>query len=85
METGVDPRYITKIVNLSLESGVFAKDWKNALVHPLVKKAGLPPINKNLRPVSNLQFTSKIIYFLRHFVRIFGTFFTTHVYILRTR
>ena len=26
---------IRKIVNLSLQSGVFAEDWKNALVHPL--------------------------------------------------
>ena len=37
---------IRKIVNLSLESGVFAENWKNALVHPLLKKAGLKPINK---------------------------------------
>ena len=51
---------IRKIVNLSLESGVFAEDWKNALVHPLLKKVGLKPINKNFRPVSNLQFISKI-------------------------
>ncbi|XP_078374323.1 uncharacterized protein LOC144657833 [Oculina patagonica] len=51
---------LRKIVNLSLESDVFAEDWKNALVHPLLKKAGLKPINKNFRPVSNLQVTSKI-------------------------
>ena len=51
---------VRKIVNLSLESGVFAEDWKNALVHPLLKKAGLKPINKNFRPVSNLRVTSKI-------------------------
>ncbi|XP_078380240.1 uncharacterized protein LOC144663192 [Oculina patagonica] len=38
---------LRKIVNLSLESGVFAEDWKNALVHPLLKKAGLKHINKN--------------------------------------
>ena len=38
--------FICKIVNLSLESGVFAENWKNALVHPLLKKAGLKPINK---------------------------------------
>ena len=49
-----------KIFNLSLESGVFAEDWKNALVHPLLKKAGLKPINKHFRPVSNLQVTSRI-------------------------
>ena len=32
---------ITKIVNLSLESDVIAEDWKNASVHPFLKKAGL--------------------------------------------
>ena len=36
---------IRNIVNLSLESGVFAEDWNIALVHPLLKKAGLKPIN----------------------------------------
>ena len=51
---------IRKIVNLSLESGVFAEDWKNALIRPLLKKAGLKPINKNFRPVNNLQVKSKI-------------------------
>ena len=40
---------IRKIVNVSLK-----------LVHPLLKKAGLKPINKNFRPASNLQVTSKI-------------------------
>ena len=51
---------ITKIVNLSRESGVFADDWKNASVHPFLNKAGLQLISENLLPVSNLQFTSKI-------------------------
>ena len=32
---------ITKMVNLSLQSGVFHNTWKNALVHPLLKKPGL--------------------------------------------
>ena len=34
--------------------------WKNALVRPLIKKSGLKPTNKNFRPVSNLQFISKL-------------------------
>ena len=34
--------------------------WKNALVFPLLKKDGLGPIFKNYRPVSNLQFVSKL-------------------------
>ena len=51
---------ITKMVNLSLETGCFVEVWKNALVHPLLKKQGLQLVNKNFRPVSNLQFTSKL-------------------------
>ena len=32
---------ITKIINLSLESGSFASNWKCALVNPLLKRTGL--------------------------------------------
>ena len=51
---------ITKLVNLSLQSGVFPSDWKMALVTPLIKKSGLDNILKNYRPISNLCFVSKI-------------------------
>ena len=51
---------ISRMVNVSLENGYFADDWKRAVVHPLLKKSGLQLINKNFRPVSNLQFTSKL-------------------------
>ena len=51
---------ITRIVNTSLERGYFADEWKKALVHPLLKKSGLQLRNKNFRPASNLQFTSKL-------------------------
>ena len=52
---------IAKMVNLSLETSCFAEVWKNALVHPLLKKQGLQLVTiKNFRPVSNLQFTSKL-------------------------
>ena len=51
---------INKIINLSLQTGAFAEQWKCALVYPLLKKLGLDLIFKNLRPVSNLQFTSKL-------------------------
>ena len=44
-------RIITKMINLSLESGLFADDWKCALALPLLKKPG---------PVSNLQYVSKL-------------------------
>ena len=51
---------ITKIINLSLQSGVFADQWKCALVSPLLKKSGLELLLKNYRPVSNLQYISKL-------------------------
>ena len=51
---------ISRMVNVSLEHGYFADDWKRAVVHPLLKKSGLQLINKNFRPVSNLLFTSKL-------------------------
>ena len=51
---------INRMVNVSLENGYFADDWKRAVVHPLLKKSGLQLINKNFRPVGNLQFTSKL-------------------------
>lgn len=52
---------LTKIINLSLEKGIFVQSWKTAIVRPLLKKAGLDLISKNYRPVSNLIFLSKIL------------------------
>ncbi len=51
---------LTKMVNLSLQSGIFPDKWKSALVIPLIKKIGLPLLEQNYRPVSNLAFTSKL-------------------------
>ena len=51
---------ITKIINISLKTGQFADQWKCALVHPLLKKPGLDLVLKNYRPVSNLQYISKL-------------------------
>ena len=51
---------ITNMVNLSLRTGYFADAWKTAVVHPLLKKPGLDPLFKNFRPISNLQFVSKL-------------------------
>ena len=48
---------ITKIINLSLDSGYFPHTCKCALVRPVLKKDGLPPV---FRPVSNLAFISKL-------------------------
>ena len=52
---------ITKMINLSLMSGHFPAEWKMALVLPLLNKRGLDPILKNYRPISNLQFVSKLV------------------------
>ena len=48
------------MINLSLKTGQFADEWKNALMHLLLKKPGLELVNKNFCPISNLQFTSKL-------------------------
>jgi len=48
------------MINLSLESGVFPENWKQADVRPRLKKSGLEVAFKNLRPISNLSFTSKL-------------------------
>ena len=52
---------ITKIVNLSLQSGTFPERWKTAAVIPLLKREGLDRIESNYRPVSNLPFIAKLI------------------------
>ena len=51
---------ITKIINLSLQTGEFPNEWKLAFVKPLLKKPGLATTLKNYRPISNLSFISKI-------------------------
>ena len=52
---------ITHIVDKSLDQGEFYTSWKEALVKPLVKKRILGTTMTNYRPVSNLQFISKIV------------------------
>jgi len=53
---------ITKIVNESFSSGLFPTDMKKALVKPVLKKPSLDSdVLKNYRPISNLQFLSKLI------------------------
>ena len=52
---------ISRIINLSLSCGHFSEEWKEALVTPILKKPGLDPTQlNNLRPVSNLNFISKL-------------------------
>ena len=53
---------LTHIVNASLTQPDFPRDWKTAIVRPLLKKANLDKnIMKNYRPVSNLSFISKVV------------------------
>ena len=59
LDTMIAP--ITRIVNVLLESGIFASKWKTAIIHPLLKKAGLDLILSNFRPVNNLLFIYKLV------------------------
>ena len=53
---------IKSIINASLLSGLFPDNLKEAILKPLLKKLGLDPeCFKNLRPISNLAFISKLI------------------------
>jgi hypothetical protein len=45
---------LTEIINRSLSSGVFPKDWKNAVIKPLLKKKGLP-LEQNFRTIGLCQ------------------------------
>ena len=38
---------VTQTANIRLERGIFVKNWKYAIVHPLLKKLGLELILKN--------------------------------------
>ena len=53
---------ITSIINNSLKEGTFPQVFKNAIVTPLIKKTALHKNElKNFRPVSGLNFISKLI------------------------
>ena len=48
------------MINLSLNSGEFADNWKCGLINPILKKPGLDLLYKNYRPVRDLQCVSKL-------------------------
>src|SRR5207247_3041457 len=53
---------ITNIINLSFLEGSFPTSFKDALVYPLLKKHNLPHEDlSSYRPISNLNFLSKIL------------------------
>ena len=51
---------ITCMINMSFESGLFAEEWRQAVVLPTLKKCGLDIAYKNFRPLSNLPYVSKL-------------------------
>ena len=53
---------ITKIMNVSLTTGIVPQLFKHTIVRPLLKKTNLDPENlNNYRPVSNIPFLSKVL------------------------
>ena len=53
---------LTRIINLSMSSGVMPQNLKESLILPLLKKSLLDPeVFNHFRPVSNLAFLSKVI------------------------
>ena len=59
LPSGIKP--IMKIINISLQHGIFAKTWKVAVIKPLLKKTGLDIIPQNYCPISNLLFLNKVL------------------------
>ena len=54
--------FITKVVNLSLQSGYVPPALKVAVIRPLLKKPTLDPeVLANYRPISNLAFLSEVL------------------------
>ena len=52
---------MTCIISVSLLSGKFSENLKDALIKPLLKEIGLELIFKSLCPVSNLSYVSKLV------------------------
>ena len=50
---------ITQLLNRSLKTGIFAKEWKDKVIRPLLKKIRLDLVVSNYRPVTNLKFLIK--------------------------
>ena len=47
-------------MNLSLQSVIFANEWKLAILRPLIKKQNCDLVKSNYRPVSNIPFMAKV-------------------------
>ena len=57
---GVVP-VVIKIINISLQQGEFIKLWKMVIVRPLLKKRGIALVSTSYKPMSNLNFLSKVL------------------------
>ena len=66
---------LTKIINISIKSGIFPKIWKNSKIYPL-HKGGSLRTTENYRPISILPILSKLIE--SHIYDWFYTFITSH-------
>ena len=53
--------FLVNLVTQSFESGQFPNAWKCAQVKPLIKNKSLDLVLKSYRPVSNLNFISKVM------------------------
>ena len=51
---------VSRMINLSLQTGSFPDAWKHADVRPRLKKPNSEVTFTNLRPISNLPFASKV-------------------------
>lgn len=60
--TNTVPDIIARLINVSLQSGIFPSSQQHALVKPVLKKPQLDPTDpNNYRPISNLSFLSKLL------------------------
>ena len=52
---------LPRMLTLSSETGCFSDNWKQADIHPRLKKPRAEVMFNNLRPINNLSFVSKLV------------------------
>ena len=67
--------YITKLINMSFDSGVYPDEWKSSKICPLFKK-GETSLICNYRPIAILPVVSRLIEKVAH--KQLYTFLSTH-------
>ena len=68
--------FITPLINLSLRTGTFAKDWKTSIMKPLIKKPNLSKDLRNYWTVNTLCIISK--YVEKAILEQLSRYMTTH-------